>query len=215
MAEVGGGHVQGVDGGVGIIMLAAPTVIFSGGGTVENIRVIVYVRGQAGVALGVKVDTDGRTGGTEEGTDGSAKLSLFDVSDPKKPKEIDTLILKNADFNTGYKAFVTDASDNTFLVPYDSWQYKTVNEGYVHETVSSQTAGILRVAVESGKIVKKNAYEVTTASNRDIDYYQFSRAAFVGDTVYGIDCWSTDGRVVSFDKTTGEKLSEFVYDSYR
>lgn len=155
------------------------------------------------------------TGGTEEGTDGSAKLSLFDVSDPKKPKEIDTLILKNADFNTGYKAFVTDASDNTFLVPYDSWQYKTVNEGYVHETVSSQTAGILRVAVESGKIVKKNAYEVTTASNRDIDYYQFSRAAFVGDTVYGIDCWSTNGRVVSFDKTTGEKLSEFVYDSYR
>ena len=94
---------------------------------------------------------------------------------------------------------MTDASDNTFLVPYDSWQYKTVNEGYVHETVSSQTAGILRV----------------TASNRDIDYYQFSRAAFVGDTVYGIDCWSTNGRVVSFDKTTGEKLSEFVYDSYR
>ena len=66
MAEVGGGHVQGVDGGAGIIMLAAPTVIFSGGGTVKNIGVIIYIRGQAGVALGVKVDTDGRTGGTEE-----------------------------------------------------------------------------------------------------------------------------------------------------
>lgn len=47
-------------------MLAAPTVIFSSGGTVKNIGVIIYIRGQAGVALGVKVDTDGRTGGTEE-----------------------------------------------------------------------------------------------------------------------------------------------------
>ena len=136
------------------------------------------------------------------------------MSDPKTPKEIDTLILKNADFNTEYKAFVTDASDNTFLVPYDSWQYKTVNEGYVHETVSSQTAGILRVAVENGRIVQRNDYSVTKAADGSAEGYQFSRAAFVGDTVYGIDCWSTNGRVVSFDKTTGEKLSDFIYHSY-
>ena len=154
------------------------------------------------------------SGGTEEGTDGSAKLSLFDVSDPKAPKEIDTLVLKDADFNTEYKAFVTDTSDNTFLVPYDSWQYKTVNDGFVHETVSSQTAGILRIAVENGKIVQKNDYSATKAADRSGDSYQFSRAAFVGGTVYGVDCWSLNGRVVSFDKTTGEKLSELIYHNY-
>ncbi len=152
------------------------------------------------------------TGGTDEGTDGSAKLSLFDVSDPKAPKEIDTYILKDADFSTEYKAFVTDSTDNTFLVPYDSWSYKTVDDGYVHETVSSQTAGILRVAVEDGKIVKKNDYTQTVKSDGNTSYcYQFSRAAFVGNTVYGIDCWSPVSRVVSFDKDTGEKLSEIVY----
>ncbi len=152
------------------------------------------------------------TGGTDEGTDGSAKLSLFDVSDPKAPKEIDTFILKDADFNTEYKAFVIDSTDNTFLVPYDSWSYKTVNDGYIHETVSSQTAGILRIAVEDGKIVKKNDYTQTVTSDGDTsDCCQFSRAAFVGGTVYGIDCWSPVGRVVSFDKTTGAKLAETVY----
>lgn len=151
------------------------------------------------------------TGGTDEGTDGSAKLSLFDVSDPKAPKEIDTFVIKDADFNTDYKAFVTDSSDNTFLVPYDSWSYRTVNDGYIYETVNSHTAGILRIAVENGKIVKKNNYTQTVASAENASYYQFTRAAFVGGTVYGIDCWGPEGRIVSFDKTTGEKLSETVY----
>ncbi len=56
-------------------------------------------------------------GGTEEGLDGSGKISLFDVTDPDNPTEIDQIVLDDTTFMTDHKAFVP-VGDDGFIVLY-------------------------------------------------------------------------------------------------
>ncbi len=139
------------------------------------------------------------TGGDDNGADNSAKLSLFDVSDPENPKEIDTLIIDDAYFNTEYKAFVSDSDSSAFMIPYDRYEYKTTGTEGVYGSSENYT-GVLRIAVENGKIIEKNRYEIQTE-----DYY-FSRVAFAENTVYAVSTYYGALTVVSFAKQTGEKL---------
>lgn len=150
-------------------------------------------------------------GGTEEGTDGSAKLSLFDVSDPSAPKEVDSFVMKNTDFNTEYKAFIEDSDPNTYLIPFNCWRYsQNEYEDNILSTDAKRSTGVVRIAVENGKLVQKNIYEVTSID--DNGAAQFTRAAFVNNTLYGIDCYGLTGKIISFNKTTGETLGEFVFE---
>lgn len=150
-------------------------------------------------------------GGTEEGTDGSAKLSLFDVSDPSAPKEVDSFVMKNTDFNTEYKAFIEDSDPNTYLIPFNCWRYsQNEYEDNILSTDAKRSTGVVRIAVENGKLVQKNIYEVTSID--DDGAAQFTRAAFVNNTLYGIDCYGLTGKIISFNKTTGETLGEFVFE---
>lgn len=150
-------------------------------------------------------------GGTEEGTDGSAKLSLFDVSDPSAPKEVDSFVMKNTDFNTEYKAFIEDSDPNTYLIPFNCWRYsQNEYEDNILSTDAKRSTGVVRIAVENGKLVQKNIYEVTSID--DNGAVQFTRAAFVNNTLYGIDCYGLTGKIISFNKTTGETLGEFVFE---
>ena len=150
-------------------------------------------------------------GGTEEGTDGSAKLSLFDVSDPSAPKEVDSFVMDNADFNTEYKAFIEDSDPNTYLIPFNCWRYsQNEYEDNILSTDAKRSTGVVRISVENGKLVQKNIYEVTSID--DNGAAQFTRAAFVNNTLYGIDCYGLTGKIISFNKTTGETLGEFVFE---
>ncbi len=150
-------------------------------------------------------------GGTEEGTDGSAKLSLFDVSDPSAPKEVDSFVMENADFNTEYKAFIEDSDPNTYLIPFNCWRYsQNEYEDNILSTDAKRSTGVVRIAVENGKLVQKNIYEVTSID--DNGAAQFTRAAFVNNTLYGIDCYGLTGKIISFNKTTGEAFGEFVFE---
>lgn len=150
-------------------------------------------------------------GGTEEGTDGSAKLSLFDVSDPSAPKEVDSFVMENADFNTEYKAFIEDSDPNTYLIPFNCWRYsQNEYEDNILSTEAKRSTGVVRISVENGKLVQKNIYEVTSID--DNGAAQFTRAAFVNNTLYGIDCYGLTGKIISFNKTTGETLGEFVFE---
>lgn len=153
-------------------------------------------------------------GGTESGTDGSAKLSLFDVADPTSPKETDTFILSGAWFETNYKAFVADTEDNAYFVPYSRWGLVRSESGKVVSDTTQMYAGILRIAVENGKITKKCNYEVLAETKYKGNYatVTFSRAAFVGNTVYGIDCYGVPCCVYSFDKSSGTHLGEEIFD---
>lgn len=158
-----------------------------------------------GLLLGIGTD------GTENGINSNAKLSLFDVSAPSAPKEADTLKIGNASLETEYKAFVADPESNTFLVPYTCWKTSQSTDGDVTANDTELYTGIVRIAVENGRIVRKNNYEIKGDFGEiDDSIYQISRIAFAGDTVYGIDCYGYPCRIVSFDSQSGTVLERFT-----
>ncbi len=137
-------------------------------------------------------------GGTESGVDGSSKISLFDVSDPSSPKEIDSLTFPDSLLGTDYKAFCS-VTENSFLVTYETWQtdkdrlYEDGNyRGYYIYT------GAFYVAVENNKLVHKNSYLAKHIESAD-------RTTFIGDRIYIFD--SGFGGIACFDKTTEALLS--------
>jgi len=58
--------------------------------------------------------------GDENGENGNAKIALFDISDPKAPKEVDKVILKNSHSEAEYnhKAFVANPGMNLVGMPF-------------------------------------------------------------------------------------------------
>ncbi len=139
-------------------------------------------------------------GGTEDGVDGSAKISLFDVSDPHNPIEKDSLIIKTADFMYESKAY-TAVSENSFLIPITKWNVKSVTDDiYVnYRTVT----GSLYVSAENGELILKNAY--ISACDGDTE-----RVTFINDRVYH---FSSYGGLCSFDMESGEFLYALTLNS--
>ncbi len=106
-------------------------------------------------------------GGTMTGTDGTAKISLFDVSDPYNLKELDNYSTGTYAYFTGnHKEFVV-VDDNTFGVTlyYD------------------HTSGKLVVfSITDGGIVIDNIYNAKTGSG-----YGKTRGIFINDNVYVVN----------------------------
>ena len=106
------------------------------------------------VGIGREADEDGRIQGF--------KASLFDVSDPAKPTEIDTWTLANAQSGVewDHRAFLWWAPEQLMIVPVNSWR----NE------------------VPSGAAV----FEVTAEAGLD---YQGLITHSTEDFVFATDCW--------------------------
>lgn len=136
-------------------------------------------------------------GGTESGIDGSAKISLFDVSDPCSPKEIDNFILENASISTDSKAY-TSVSESSFLIPYTVWG-NYIN-GY---SDGRYRTGAMLMEIKDNELVMKTDYCARSPHGT-------SRATFINDTVY---IYETYSGIASFDMETGEYISSLnVYD---
>lgn len=134
-------------------------------------------------------------GGTETGTDGSGKISLFDVTDPASPKEIDSLIFPTSQLGTAPKAYCS-VTESSFLVTYENWTinytYNNTNEELKYY---KSCMGALYIGVNEGKLTVNNAYLVKSADS-------VSRATFIGENVY-IFC-SGFGGLASFNMNSGE-----------
>lgn len=151
-----------------------------------------------GLMLGIGTD------GTEDGINDNAKISLFDVSDPTAPKEIDNLILEHGYLETDYKAFVTCAKDNSFIIPFNAYTWYDEYDGEDYSVSAEASSGAVRIKVENGKIVLLNKY-----LDSEIDG-NCERAAYIGNTVYTV---SFEPIIVSYDMTTGEKLYSECFES--
>lgn len=125
-------------------------------------------------------------GGTETGTDGSSKISLFDVSDPTSPKEIDSLSFPTSSIGTESKAFCS-VTDTSFLVTYANWTAEA-SENYMHYT------GALYVGVKDNKLELKNSYILLGGES-------VSRVTFIGDKIYVFS--EGEAGIASFDMNTG------------
>jgi uncharacterized secreted protein with C-terminal beta-propeller domain len=148
------------------------------------------------------------SGGTEDGIDGSAKISLFDVSDPTAPREADHIIFENAWLTSEYKAFVTVKSDGSFLIPLEMYANYYEDDGDVYYSGFSNQTGAVRVAVKGGKLVELNRYLI---SEEEPYWCNCDRALYIGDTVYAI---SGMPYLASFDMDSGELLYKESFADY-
>ena len=140
--------------------------------------------------------------GTETGTNGDCKVSLFDVNNPYEPKETVSLpvsggkgyVWTGVSFN--HKLYVT-LSDTEFAVPfYLDWY---VNSGEL------QKGGVfyIRYKLENGTLCEVNRYDL------DIAHGDVLGGTYVEDTFYAV-AYNNDKRgmeIIAFDLTTNEEIS--------
>ncbi len=113
----------------------------------------------------------------------SVKLSLFDISDPTKPQEVDTRVIKQAETNVTFepKAFVFDNARNAFGIPVTYSVYDK-SGSYVGTTYVFKW-----YTVQDGKFVNEQAFKHGTEGARYGYYYgNLFRGTFIGDMVYTV-----------------------------
>ena len=135
-------------------------------------------------------------GGTEDGLDGSAKISLFDVSDPMNPVELDALVHENGSLSTEHKAFCT-VHDGSFMIPM--YTYGTRTDEYGYEIWTQEFGGVLHFAVENNMLVIRNEFKCADL------YTNPSRVTYIGDVAYAVSQYNAPN-VFAFDMTSGALL---------
>ena len=160
-----------------------------------------------GLVMGVGLD------GTETGTNGGMKVSLFDVSDPTKPVECgkftmsgyeneEALVYVDSDAYYDHKALCWDSQNKIMYIPYSKnihrWSY-TDGENY-----NKTTAGIVALKVNEGEKTLKVSGEYIANSTDYAQPNEFSRTTYINDVIFG---YSTQtGLLCSFDKGTQKQL---------
>ena len=160
-----------------------------------------------GLVMGVGVD------GTETGTNGGMKVSLFDVSDPTKPVECGKFTISgynsenrqvyvDSDAYYDHKALCWDAENKIMYIPYSKnehqWAYS--DGGNYNKT----TAGIVALKVNEEEKALKVAGEYIANATDYAQPDEFSRATYINDVIFGYSTYS--GLLCTFDKGTQKQL---------
>ena len=160
-----------------------------------------------GLVMGVGVD------GTETGTNGGMKVSLFDVSDPTKPVECGKFTMSgyesderqvyvDSDAYYDHKALCWDAQNKIMYIPYTKnvhvWAY-TEGKNY-----SKTTTGIIALKVNEEAKALNTAGEYI-ANDNDFDPLDtLTRITYINNIVFGFA--QDEGLLCSFDKNTQMEL---------
>ena len=156
--------------------------------------------------------------GTESGAGNGMKISLFDVSDKKNPKEVskfEVVPQENGDNLWGYlecvafydhKAVCWDSKNLIMYIPYTiTTEYMhTEDNSYRSEFNSTDNIIALQVDINEGKLKKLNNYVVKT-SEGSYNRYQVNRVTYSGETVYSYS--QNSNEICSFNKTSAEKYN--------
>lgn len=160
-----------------------------------------------GLVMGVGLD------GTETGTNGGMKVSLFDVSDPTNPVECEKFTMSgyendnrqvyvDSDAYYDHKALCWDAENKIMYIPYSKnehqWAYS--DGGNYNKT----TAGIVSLKVNEEEKTLKVAGEYIANATDYAQPDEFSRATYINDVIFGYSTYS--GLLCTFDKGTQKQL---------
>lgn len=145
--------------------------------------------------------------GDEDSADmGCIKVSLFDVSNPKKPKELDTHIISEASTEASYnaKAFVFDSQRNIFGFPvsYELYGKNGEYNGYVHVFKT--------ICVKDNKLTDEKGFVHQTydyRNNARYHYPQFFRGTYIGNSIYTLN----DTVIKEFDLESGSVINSLEY----
>lgn len=160
-----------------------------------------------GLVMGVGLD------GTETGTNGGMKVSLFDVSDPTKPVECgkftmsgydsdDRRVYVDSDAYYDHKALCWDAENKIMYIPYSKnvhvWAY---SDGANYNRTD---AGIVALKVNEAEKSLKVAGEYIANATDYAQPDEFSRATYINDVIFGYSTYT--GLLCSFDKGTQKQM---------
>lgn len=134
-------------------------------------------------------------GGTMSGTDGSAKVSLFDVSDPCYPKEIDNYTIAQGYFDTNHKAYMK-VDEDTFALCLTGYNYNYNNY--------NETYKVVMFDLTDNGITVHGSYEGFSWESGSAYYSGALRGAFINDTVFAVNSYG----IRAYSMTTNELLGE-------
>lgn len=144
----------------------------------------------------------GYDGNDEEADMSTLKISLFDVSDKEKPKELSSKVIKNCSFNVdtySAKEFVM-FDENTFGIPVKSEKSKLLKNG----DYKYRESCIFKVfTVKENKIVLKKNYDHGVIN----DGTYIFRGTFIGDKVYTLDEYN----IRQFGMDSGKMENSLIY----
>lgn len=151
--------------------------------------------------------------GTENGTNGGMKISLFDVSDPENPVECDKYVV-SVDNNYddmwssiyceawySHKALCWDSNNMIMYIPFTF--SRSHYEGW--RTINRYDGCVLALKVDTAnkKLVSVGEIAHTLSNYEWVN--GFVRVTYIGNTIYTL---STDPhKLYSFDKTTTDHIS--------
>lgn len=132
---------------------------------------------------------------------GGVKVSLFDVSNPKLPKEIDNVILGNmgtySEVQNNPRAFLWWKHKSTAIIPVTEYVY---NEKDIINSGISLITVIDRKIIEKGRLIpKKNSNQ----------YFNINRAAYINDYVYVIQ----DNTITAYNYDNMNKTGSLSFAS--
>ncbi len=136
-------------------------------------------------------------GGTVNGTDGSAKVSLFDVSDPYNPKEIDNYTVADAYFDSNHKSFMA-VDDDTFALCLTSYHHLT--NSYVRDFT------VVMFDIAENGITVQGTYN-TFSWSTGMENTGSLRGVFIDDSIFAVNGIG----IMSYSMTTNELLGELKF----
>lgn len=144
----------------------------------------------------------GYDGDDEDADMSTLKVSLFDVSDKKNPKELSSKIVKDCffDVNTySAKGFVM-FDENTFGIPVRKDATYITKKGEYHY---SEEYTFKVFTVKNDKITLKTDYKHGKFENGS----SFFRGTFIGDKVFTLD----ENNIRQYDMGSGKILNSLIY----
>lgn len=150
--------------------------------------------------------------GDENGlsANGESKISLFDVSDPKNPKEVSKLVLDGySEAEYDHKAFL-EIGEGVYAIPLSDTSTVDGKTITVDRVVTfSASYGRLRIVrkyvSDYSNLTVDNPYGEPTRCNNAI-----KRSTFVGDTLFTVG----DYYVEAYSMKNGKKLSDIMVFDY-
>lgn len=142
------------------------------------------------------------TDGTDTGTNGQLKVSLFDVGDPQKPKEIskivyDDMYASGSPAQSDHKAYLSIPERGAFVIPVQEYGK------YGPHTYAS----MLTVEDNALRIVQNYTPASGGTDDTDVSFHEITRATYAGNTIFTL----SNGQLTAFDRETGEILSALNY----
>lgn len=153
-----------------------------------------------GLLVGVGYD------GTENGTNGDCKVSLFDVTNPYEPKESSVLTVGGGNaycysYLSSNHKFYINLSDTEFAVPFSIDKYI--------DGSGKSGAYYIRYKLENGKLCEIARYNISENG------YSILGATYVENTFYAVvDCYNQGTCVVSFDLTTNQEVDRVLLNEW-